>query len=173
MGGLFYLSKDQTIKMNQDVVEYLTVNLDNIISIGGKTKISIATEKEFKRRLRMRFVGGFLVQYAWTGVDISLQKPRSKIIEFDFDKKLIDKKKVIVANDTVKVKKDKGLFYYFKNEFFEGTGKFLTKAEIGETKQNDNDDHFKPSDTKLKDTVKSKDEKENKKPDTTPGGKKP
>ena len=157
--------------MNEDVVNYLTVNIDNIISIGGKNKISIAIEKEFKKRIRTRIVNGYLVQYAWTGIDVSLQKPRTKLIEFDFDKKLIDKKKVIVVSDTVKVKKDAGLNYYFNNKFYQGTGKYLKQVFPGETKPNDNDDYFKPSDTKLKDTVKAKDEKENKKPDSISPGK--
>jgi hypothetical protein len=171
LSGLIFLAKDQTIKMNDDIVDYLTMRIDRIISVGGQKKISIAVEKEFKKRLRTRFVDGYLVQYAWTGIDVSLQKPRTKVIEFDFDKKLIDKKKVIVISDTVKVKKDVGLNYYFNKRFYEGTGKSLKQIAIGETKQNDNDDHLKPSDTKLKEAVKAKDEKENKKPDSISPGK--
>jgi len=123
--GLMYLANDKTIEMNQGVIDWLTANLDKIVSIGGKETISIPVNKEFKKRLRTRWIDGYLCQYAWTGNDVSLQKPKTKYWEFDFKKKSIDSTKV---------------------------------------KNDDNDDPFKPSDTKLKEKVKEKDEKENKKP---------
>lgn len=126
ISGLMYLANDKTIIMNQDIINFLTAKLSDIISIGGKTTISIPISKEFKKRLRIRFVDGYLCQYAYTGSNVSLQKPKTKYKEFDFSKKTIKDK---TAND-------------------------------------DNDDPFKPSDTKLKEKIKQKDEKENKKPGT-------
>ena len=123
--GLMYLANDKTIEMNQGVIDWLTANLDKIVSIGSKETISIPVQKEFKKQMRLRWVDGYLCQYAWTGSDVTLQKPKTYYWEFDFKKKLIDSTKV---------------------------------------KNDDNDDPFKPSDTKLKEKVKEKDEKENKKP---------
>jgi len=97
--GLMYLANDQTMAMNAHVVKYLTGNLDRIISIGGNTTYSVPVAKEFKKRLRTRLIDGFMVQYAWTGSDITLQKPKTKYLEFDFDKKKITEKSKNDDND--------------------------------------------------------------------------
>ena len=123
--GLMYLANDQTVVMNANIIKILTDNLDRIASIGGNETIMIPVAKEFKKRIRTRMVDGFMVQYAYTGSDVTLQKPKTKYWEFDFKKKSIDSTKV---------------------------------------KNDDNDDPFKPSDTKLKNKVKKKDDKEDKKP---------
>ena len=118
--GLMYLANDQTIVMNANIIKILTDNLDRIASISGNETIMIPVAKEFKKRIRTRMVDGFMVQYAYTGTDVTLQKPKTKYWEFDFKKKSIDSTKV---------------------------------------KNDDNDDPFKPSDTKLKNKVKEKDDK--------------
>lgn len=162
ISGLMYLAKDKTVLMNQEIIQWLTSRLPDIISIGGKTTVSIPISKEFKKRLRLRFVDGYLCQYAYTGVNVSLQKPKTKFMDFDFKNQTIDNKKVIMTADTIKVKKDINLYYFYNNKFFEGTGKYLKVSDFGKTAVNDNDDPFKPTDTKLKDKVKKADEKEKK-----------
>ena len=122
--GLMYFANDSTVTMNDNVIKILTDNLDRIASISGKETIMIPVAKEFKKRIRTRMIEGFMVQYAYTGSDVTLQKPKTKYIKFDFVNKTIKEKS---AND-------------------------------------DNDDPFRPSDTKLKDKVKEKDDKEGKKP---------
>ena len=117
--GLMYLANDQTIVMNANIIKILTDNLDRIASISGNETIMIPVAKEFKKRIRTRMVDGFMVQYAYTGTDVTLQKPKTKYIEFDF------------TNKTIKEK----------------------------SANHDNDDPFRPSDTKLKDKVKEKDDK--------------
>ena len=117
--GLMYLANDQTVVMNTNIIKILTDNLDRIASISGKTTIMIPVAKEFKKRIRTRMVNGFMVQYAYTGSDVTLQKPKTKYIEFDF------------TNKTIKEK----------------------------SANHDNDDPFRPSDTKLKNKVKEKDDK--------------
>jgi len=117
--GLMYLANDQTIVMNANIIKILTDNLDRIASISGKETIMIPVAKEFKKRIRTRMVDGFMVQYAYTGSDVTLQKPKTKYIEFDF------------TNKTIKEK----------------------------SANHDNDDPFRPSDTKLKNKVKEKDDK--------------
>jgi len=117
--GLMYLANDQTIVMNANIIKILTDNLDRIASISGNETIMIPVAKEFKKRIRTRMVDGFMVQYAYTGSDVTLQKPKTKYIEFDF------------TNKTIKEK----------------------------SANHDNDDPFRPSDTKLKNKVKEKDDK--------------
>ena len=90
--GLMYLANDKTIEMNQGVIDWLTANLDKIVSIGGKTTISIPVQKEFKKRMRLRWIDGYLCQYAYTGSDVTLQKPKTKYIDFDFKQKKIKEK---------------------------------------------------------------------------------
>jgi len=122
--GIIYLANDQTVAMNAHVVSWIAERLDSIASIEGKTILLIPVEKQFKKRLRTRMIDGYMVQYAYTGIDVSLQKPKTKYLEFDFDKKTIKEKN---AND-------------------------------------DNDDPWKPSDSKLKDKIKEKDNKDKPKP---------
>jgi len=163
---LYYSEKDLSISMNTEVVNYLCMNTNRIESIRGKTSIGIPISKEFKKGMRLRWVGGFLCQYAWTGTDVTIQRPKTSLIYFDFKNKTIDDKKVTIVDDTVKVKKDKNLYYFFDESFFQGNGKHLEKVSLAKVENNDSNDPFKPSDTKLKATVKDKDEKENKKPGT-------
>jgi hypothetical protein len=88
--GTIYLANDQTVRMNAELVQYLRDNIQRIVSIGGKTTVSIPIEKQFKRRLRTRIVNGFVVQYAYVGSAapaVALQKPRTRYIEFDFKTK--------------------------------------------------------------------------------------
>ncbi len=132
LDGTIYLANDQTVVMNQQLIKILTDNLKNIVSIKGQTTYLVPIEKQFKKRLRTRLVDGFLVQYAYVGTvnpAVSLQKPKTKYIEFDFKQKKI---KEVSKND-------------------------------------DNDDPQKPSDTKLKEKVKEKDDKDK----VTPGQVKP
>ena len=99
MDGTFYLANDVTVRMNDHVVRWIEANFDQIISIEGKTVYLVPVEKQFKRRLRTRIIDGYIVQYAYTGAVtpvVSLQKPRTKFIEFDFKKKA---KKEVAKND--------------------------------------------------------------------------
>jgi len=132
LDGTIYLANDQTVAMNAVIVKYLTDNIGRIASVGGKTTYLVPVAKEFKKRLRTRLVDGYMVQYAYVGTvnpAVSLQKPKTKYIEFDFKTKKI---KEVSKND-------------------------------------DNDDPWKPSDTRLKDKVKEKDDKDK----VSPGAKKP
>ena len=166
---LYYSEKDIVVEMNTEVVNYLCMNINRIEFIGKKTSIGIPIAKEFKKRMRLRWVGGYLCQYAWTGTDVTIQRPKTSLIYFDFKNKTIDDKKVCIVTDTVKVTKDKNLYYFFDESFFQGNGKHLEKVTLAKVENNDSNDPFKPSDTKLKAAVKDKDEKEHKKPGTGTG----
>ncbi len=93
--GVIYLAKNQAIKMNAPVIAYLMANLSNIESIGGQTTFIVPIEREYKKSVKSRLVDGYLVQYIYNPVSTSasVQNIKTKVIEFDFQKKTISKEK--------------------------------------------------------------------------------
>jgi hypothetical protein len=101
LDGTIYLANDQTVAMNAVIIKYLTDNIGRIASVGGKTTYLVPVAKEFKKRIRTRLVDGYMVQYAYVGTvnpAVSLQKPKTKYIEFDFKTKKI---KAVSKNDEI------------------------------------------------------------------------
>jgi len=108
MEGSFYLTKKQVF-VNNATIKYLTNNLNRIVSIGGQVKYKIPYEKEFLPKTKTTFVNDFLCQYEVTYLgmnkDITIFKPKTKYIEFDFKKKTIIKDKDFTLNDNADITK--------------------------------------------------------------------
>jgi len=98
--GNFYLSNTK-IELNKTIIEYLTKNINKIVSIGGQVKYKIPYEKEFLLNTKSTYIDGFLCQYEKKLFleDITIFKPKTKYIEFDFKSKKIIKDKNYLQND--------------------------------------------------------------------------
>jgi len=98
--GNFYLSNTK-IELNKTIIEYLTKNINKIVSIGGQVKYKIPYEKEFLLNTKSTYIDGFLCQYEKKLFleDITISKPKTKYIEFDFKTKKIVKDKNYLQND--------------------------------------------------------------------------
>ena len=91
-----YLDKDVDAVYYPELVEWLTSNLDNIISIGGETIFVVPIERKFKKKLKSRLINGYFVQYEETIAIpesyITIFDVKTKVLEFDFENKLINGK---------------------------------------------------------------------------------
>jgi len=108
--GDFYLEKN-TLELNKVLIDYFTTNLDIIKSVGGKTKIKIAYQKQFLKNTKTTRIDDFFVQWEKIPLekDVRLFVPKTKYIEFDFKNKKIKRFVNWSNNDNDDFKKPKNL----------------------------------------------------------------
>jgi len=88
-GVIIFEDESQINYSNEKVIEYLTRNLNRIISIGGETEIAVPIYKIFFKKTKGLFIEGYFAQFDDLGNDISLKKVDARMMIFDFDKKTI------------------------------------------------------------------------------------
>ena len=88
-GVIIFEDESQINYSNKKVIEYLTRNLNRIISIGGETEIAVPIYKIFFKKTKGLFIEGYFAQFDDLGNDISLKKVDARMMIFDFDKKTI------------------------------------------------------------------------------------
>lgn len=115
--GDFYL-KNRNLEVNKMIIKYFSDNLKYIKSVGNKTKIKIAYEKEFFTKTKSKIIEGFLCQYEVNPLnkEIMIFKPKTKYIEFDFKKKKKSKDSNWSNNDDDDIYKPKDLKEKIKNK---------------------------------------------------------
>jgi len=93
--GIMYFEKDADVIYYPKLVEWLTANLNSIISIGGETIFVVPIERKYKKKLKLRLINGYLVQYEETQGNpnfITIFDVKTKVMEFDFMNKKINQK---------------------------------------------------------------------------------